>query len=776
MSMLLSPPFSTTSRGSNISGESAPSPAHLSDSNQPQQEHPLSPAATSPHPQNGDLWNELQKRYADHIQQPGLNVAKKFYRPQAPRLQHGLPPNEPLRESRPFTTATAPAPAQAEAESTFPAKQEPSAQEGLSILSSVPGPSAGLAANVTDNADPTVSSDAPLPQIAKGTPTPAWAVSPRVLLVDDDEVSRRLFSRFLQVLGCIVDVAVDGIGGVNKMNLETYDLVLMDIFMPKLDGMQATSIIRQSDHTTPIISMTTNPKPDDIANYSLAGMNDILPKPFTWESLSLVLEQNPQPGQPGGRMQFHEFFTKAFNGWLAQRQLTLDPPRVDGKEVGLHKLFLMVGALGGCRAVSEKRLWPVVGAKIGFAYFNGPLPYSKAEVAEQLSKIYQKILADFEVHWHNSLRVGDPNSTFPLPPQLQYLHPEISRLATAQLQLQQPQHPQFPWGGGPHPQLDVSANQPGEVAPPQADPPGQAGPMVAASLANLPPQVQQFLTSPEGMRLSPDELKRRGISEEIIQRVMIYRNQLIAKSLQGRKEQELQLQQQRQLQAQQQARLLNLQSQTPQLVSGNQPSSSLGGGADSPGSNMLRPSALPQSDRPQVPATVPLLPGLNIPPEQFIKAQEKIRAAIGLFHNKRDYSSVHLTRDQEVLLEHSLAQTQSLLKQVAQHLVSFVVLAPNNERELNQVAQTVVTLSDQAQILQKQPPEKRFIMGLGDLNNYRNHLTTFLMRVKGLQSQALAAQNEPSSSALPPVPPQVKQEEPPAPIIATPHSNVPFHS
>ncbi|KAG8920643.1 hypothetical protein FRC01_000656 [Tulasnella sp. 417] len=291
MSMLLSPPFSTTSRGSNISGESAPSPAHLSDSNQPQQEHPLSPA-TSPPPQNGHLWNELQKRYADHIQQPGPSVAKRFYRPQAPRLQHGLPPNQPLRENRPSTTATVAA--QAEAESNVPIKQEFSVQEGSSILNSVPGPSASSshAANVTDNTDLAGSSDAPLPQTGKGTPTPAWAVSPRVLLVDDDEVSRRLFSRFLQVLGCIVDVAIDSIGGVNKMNLETYDLVLMDIFMPKLDGMQATSIIRQSDHTTPIISMTTNPKPDDIANYSLAGMNDILPKPFTRESLSLVLEKH----------------------------------------------------------------------------------------------------------------------------------------------------------------------------------------------------------------------------------------------------------------------------------------------------------------------------------------------------------------------------------------------------------------------------------------------------------------------------------------------------
>ena len=49
----------------------------------------------------------------------------------------------------------------------------------------------------------------------------------RVLLVDDDAVSRKLSSKFLQVFGCAIDVAVDGVGAVNKMNLEKYDLVLM---------------------------------------------------------------------------------------------------------------------------------------------------------------------------------------------------------------------------------------------------------------------------------------------------------------------------------------------------------------------------------------------------------------------------------------------------------------------------------------------------------------------------------------------------------------------
>jgi hypothetical protein len=54
-----------------------------------------------------------------------------------------------------------------------------------------------------------------------------WAVSPKVLLVDDDRVIRMLSSRLLQVFGCVSDFAVDGQEAVNKMNLEKFDLVLM---------------------------------------------------------------------------------------------------------------------------------------------------------------------------------------------------------------------------------------------------------------------------------------------------------------------------------------------------------------------------------------------------------------------------------------------------------------------------------------------------------------------------------------------------------------------
>ena len=162
------------------------------------------------------------------------------------------------------------------------------------------------------------SASAQMLRVRRSAYVPGWAVPPRVLLVEDDAVSRKLSSKFLQVFGCTIDVAVDGVGAVNKMNLEKYDLVLMvlfclflplrcmaliasisptflsqDIVMPKLDGVSATNLIRRFDHMTPIISMTSNSKPNEIMTYYHSGMNDILPKPFTKEGLLEMLEVCP---------------------------------------------------------------------------------------------------------------------------------------------------------------------------------------------------------------------------------------------------------------------------------------------------------------------------------------------------------------------------------------------------------------------------------------------------------------------------------------------------
>ena len=122
-------------------------------------------------------------------------------------------------------------------------------------------------------------------RVIRETFVPAWSVPPKVLLVEDDATCQMLASKFLKVMGCTFEIAQDGVEAVNKMNLEKYDLVLMDIVMPQMDGISATTQIRQFDNSTPVISMTSNTNQEDCISYLSNGMNDILPKPFSRDSV-----------------------------------------------------------------------------------------------------------------------------------------------------------------------------------------------------------------------------------------------------------------------------------------------------------------------------------------------------------------------------------------------------------------------------------------------------------------------------------------------------------
>jgi osomolarity two-component system, response regulator SKN7 len=109
-------------------------------------------------------------------------------------------------------------------------------------------------------------------RVRRQTFVPGWAVPPKILLVDDDAVYRNMSSKFLQVFGCEADVAVDGFSALDKVNVEKYDLILMDVVMPNLDGISATNMIRQFDMATPIISMTSNIHSSDIMHYFNSGI------------------------------------------------------------------------------------------------------------------------------------------------------------------------------------------------------------------------------------------------------------------------------------------------------------------------------------------------------------------------------------------------------------------------------------------------------------------------------------------------------------------------
>jgi CheY-like chemotaxis protein len=76
------------------------------------------------------------------------------------------------------------------------------------------------------------------------TTSSTWKQLPRVLVVEDDVVCRRLSSRFLEVFGCQIDTAVDGVEAVKKMNMQPYDLVFMVRVLVPRCGMRAQRIVR----------------------------------------------------------------------------------------------------------------------------------------------------------------------------------------------------------------------------------------------------------------------------------------------------------------------------------------------------------------------------------------------------------------------------------------------------------------------------------------------------------------------------------------------------
>jgi len=107
----------------------------------------------------------------------------------------------------------------------------------------------------------------------------------RLLLVEDNAVNRELVKTMLEPFGVDVETANDGVAGVEAMRQGHFDLVLMDVQMPIMDGLTATREIRAMEGArgaaTPIVAMTANVLPEQIATCLAAGMDDHLGKPIS---------------------------------------------------------------------------------------------------------------------------------------------------------------------------------------------------------------------------------------------------------------------------------------------------------------------------------------------------------------------------------------------------------------------------------------------------------------------------------------------------------------
>jgi len=117
---------------------------------------------------------------------------------------------------------------------------------------------------------------------------------PHILIVDDNATNRVVAQALCEMFGCTSETAEDGVEAVEAVGSRAFDVVLMDIKMPRMDGVQATQAIRAMEGAagdTPIIALTANADPADAKHYLSIGMASVVEKPIKPERLRAAINQ-----------------------------------------------------------------------------------------------------------------------------------------------------------------------------------------------------------------------------------------------------------------------------------------------------------------------------------------------------------------------------------------------------------------------------------------------------------------------------------------------------
>src|SRR5512146_1498300 len=152
-----------------------------------------------------------------------------------------------------------------------------------------------------------------------------------ILVVDDDRELAGFVRQGLEDEGCMVTVCYDGGAGFRQAELHAFDIILLDIMMPVLNGFEVTRRLRLQKIRTPILLLTARDAPEDVVKGLDAGADDYLTKPFDFDVLLARIRARTRiaTGKNAAQLRFADLFLDAEKREVVRGGLRLDLTRTE---------------------------------------------------------------------------------------------------------------------------------------------------------------------------------------------------------------------------------------------------------------------------------------------------------------------------------------------------------------------------------------------------------------------------------------------------------------
>jgi len=183
----------------------------------------------------------------------------------------------------------------------------------------------------------------------------AFQTALNVLVVEDDRELAGFVRQGLEDESCLVTVCHDGGSGLRQAELHSFDIVLLDVMLPVLDGFEVTKRLRMQKIRTPILLLTGRDAPEDIVRGLDAGADDYLTKPFDFEVLLARIRARTRmaTGRSSAQMRFADLFVDT-----EKREAVRGGQRLDLTRTEFSILELLMRASG--RVVTRSRIIEMV--------------------------------------------------------------------------------------------------------------------------------------------------------------------------------------------------------------------------------------------------------------------------------------------------------------------------------------------------------------------------------------------------------------------------------